>query len=138
MDGLMHVKLPVHCGMNLTWSWHMILIMGCWILLTNILLRILCLCLSGIWACNFLYLSDTHKHTHTYLYKTFLLKPEKYIFKCTWNILKDMIDHTHTHTHTHTHNPTIFKRIKIISSIFVGYKCMKLDINYRKYWGKKT
>ena len=50
------LKNPCISGINPTWSWCMIFLMCCWILIARILLRILHLCLSVILACSFLVL----------------------------------------------------------------------------------
>ena len=50
------LKNPCISGTNPTWSWWMILLMYHWIWFLSILLRILHLCLSVIFSCNFLFL----------------------------------------------------------------------------------
>ena len=49
---LMNPCIP---GIKSTWSWCMIFLMCCWILIARILLRILHLCSSVILACSFLF-----------------------------------------------------------------------------------
>ena len=50
------LKNPCIPGIKPTWSWCMIFLMCCWILIAKILLRILHLCSSVILACKFLFL----------------------------------------------------------------------------------
>src|SRR5574337_1206672 len=52
------LKNPCIPGIKPTWSWCMIFLMYCWILIARILLRILHLCSSVILACSFLFLWD--------------------------------------------------------------------------------
>ena len=48
---------PFISGMNSTWSWYVILLICCWILLTGILLKIFALMFIRILVCSFLGIS---------------------------------------------------------------------------------
>ena len=50
------LKNPCIPGIKSTWSWCMIILICCWILIARILLRIFHLCSSVILACSFLFL----------------------------------------------------------------------------------
>ena len=68
----------------------------------------------------------------TDIYKTFHPQKAKYSFSSSVHETFSRIDHMLGHK-TSFNN---FKRIEIISSIFFWPHSMKLEINYRKKWGK--
>ena len=55
IDWFAYTEEFLHHWEKSTWSWFMILLRGCWIQFVSLVLRILYLCSSVIWACNFLF-----------------------------------------------------------------------------------
>ena len=69
----------------------------------------------------------------TDIFKTFHPNAEEYTFFSSAHGTFSRIDHILGHKS----NPSKFKKIKIVSSIFSNHNAMRLDINYKKKNCKK-